>query len=503
MLLNYWEREPANAGSLFFNLTTIRFIMMKFLNVRSGGLKKCYLVLAAISMLIGFIDAETTGKSSPNFIVIFTDDLGYGDLGVYGHPSIRTPHLDQMAANGLKFTDFYVTAAVCTPSRAGLLTGRLPIRNGMAGTDTDRVLYPDSTGGLPPSEITIARGLKDLGYVTACFGKWHLGHLPPFLPMAHGFDYYYGIPYSNDMTNIPGRPRHITGMDPDGDYRWWDVPLMEGEEIIERPVNQHTLGQRLFDKSLEFIRDHKDQPFFLYLPHPMPHVPLFASEAFHGKSARGRYGDTIEEIDHGVGQILALLRELQLEDQTLVLFTSDNGPWLRKEIAGGSAGLLRDGKGSTWEGGYRVPAIAQWPGVIEPGSVAGDIVSTLDLLPTFLRLAGGEAPTDRIIDGVDISPLLKGKKPSSREVIYYYKESELFALRMGHYKAHFKTFYGYSGVAPERHDPPLLFHLGQDPGENFNIAADHPEVIAKILKAAESHIGTIEPVENQIHRGPR
>lgn len=473
---------------------------MKFQTLLCKGLRLAF-VLVALGTGMSVSAAESAPP--PNFVIIFTDDQGYGDLGVYGHPTIRTPHLDRMASNGLKFTDFYVTSAVCTPSRAGLLTGRLPIRSGMAGTDSDRVLYPDSTGGLPPSEITIARALKARGYATACIGKWHLGHLPQYLPTSHGFDRFFGIPYSNDMNIVRGRPRHVSGMDSEADYRWWEVPLMEGEEEIENPVNQHTLTQRLTEASLDFIRAHRDEPFFLYFAHPMPHVPLFASEEFHGKSARGRYGDTIEEIDHSVGQVLALLKELGLDKNTLVLFTSDNGPWLRKEIAGGSAGLLRDGKGGTWEGGFRVPAIAQWPGTIAPGRVSGDIVSTLDLFPTLVTMAGGDLPEDRLLDGADVGDLLRGTAAATRSTIHYYKESELYAIRKGPYKAHFKTFYGYSGVEPERHDPPLLFHLGKDPGEHFNIAAEHPEVVAAMLEEAERHLATVEPVENQIHRSGR
>ncbi|MGB9625015.1 MAG: sulfatase family protein, partial [Phycisphaerae bacterium] len=262
----------------------------------------------------------------PNLVILFADDLGYGDLCCYGHPSIRTPNLDRMASEGLRFTDFYSAAPVCTPSRAALLTGRLPIRSGMVGT-TRHVLFPDSKGGLPASEITIAEALKTKGYATACVGKWHLGHLPQYLPTRNGFDSYYGIPYSNDMK---------------------PSPILRNEEVIEEPAVQETLTPRYTDEAIKFIRREKDKPFFLYLAYNFPHVPLHVSDRFKDKSLRGLYGDVVEEIDWSVGEVLRTLRELGLAEKTLVVFSSDNGPWLIKNQHGGSAGLLRDGKGSTW-----------------------------------------------------------------------------------------------------------------------------------------------------------
>jgi len=288
--------------------------------------------VAAQSLSGCFTPSHLTSEKSlrkPNIVIIFADDMGYGDMGCLGHPTIATPNLDKMAAEGIKLTQFYSAASVCTPSRAALLTGRLPIRSGMCSSKR-RVLFPNSAGGLPKSEITIAMALKSAGYATACIGKWHLGHLQQFLPNQRGFDYYYGIPYSNDM-----RP----------------TPLIENNKTIEEPANQKTLTRRYTQKAVQFIQKNKSKPFFLYFPHTFPHIPLFASAAFKDKSMRGLYGDVIEELDWSVGVILDTLRKNHLAENTLVIFTSDNGPWLPKKLNGGSAGLLRGGKGSTWEGG--------------------------------------------------------------------------------------------------------------------------------------------------------
>ena len=342
---------------------------------------------------------------SPNLVVIFADDLGYGDLGVYGHPTIHTPNLDRMAAEGMKFTQFYSAASVCTPSRAALLTGRLPVRSGMA-SDNRRVLFPDSKLGLPAEEITIAEALKERGYATAAVGKWHLGHLPPYLPTRNGFDYYYGIPYSNDMDRVVGGEWREVFWEPRVEY--WNVPLMRNEEIIERPADQHTITRRYTEEAVQFIRAHKDEPFFVYLAHSLPHVPLFRDQAFADVSRRGLYGDVIEEIDWSVGQVLDALREEGLAETTLVFFTSDNGPWLIFDTHGGSAGLLHGGKGMTWEGGMREPGLAWWPGTIAPASVNHAVTSTMDLFPTALALVDAPLPEDRVIDGRNLLPLLTG-----------------------------------------------------------------------------------------------
>ncbi|HEV8253576.1 MAG TPA: sulfatase [Vicinamibacteria bacterium] len=445
----------------------------------------------------------------PNVVIILADDMGYGDLGAFGHPTIRTPRLDRMASEGQKWTSFYVAESVCTPSRAALLTGRLPIRTGMNPVGEERrVLFPDSTGGLPASEITIADLLKKRGYAAIAIGKWHLGHLPPFLPMAHGFDQYFGIPYSNDMemAPIPGTPTMIGGEDPrkrgrmmDPKVEYWNVPLMRGSRVVERPADQSTITRRYTEEAVGFIRAHASQPFFVYLAHTMPHMPLFASPAFAGKSARGRYGDVIEEIDWSVGQVLDTLRALGLERRTLVIFSSDNGPWTLFDEQGGSAGPLRGGKGATFEGGMREPTIFWWPGTIAP-AVVMDLGTTMDLLPTLAALAGVSPPTDRILDGFDLSAVLRGRGKSPRQDVFYYRGPRLYALRHGAYKAHFFTRSEYGGEPEAAHEPPLLYNLDEDPGERYDVAARHPEVVAEIRRIAAEHARTLQPVENQLDK---
>ncbi|HXG12495.1 MAG TPA: sulfatase [Gemmataceae bacterium] len=434
----------------------------------------------------------------PNIVVIFADDLGYGDLSCYGHPTIRTPHLDRMAAEGMRFTSFYAAAEVCTPSRAALLTGRLPPRNGMA-SDKRRVLFPNSAGGLPDKEITLAEALKAKGYATACIGKWHLGHLPPYLPTRHGFDSYFGIPYSNDMDRVadPKLGRSIF-FAPKVEY--WNVPLMRDDQIIERPAHQPTLTKRYTEEAVRFIRANKERPFFLYLAHTMVHVPLFVSAAFAGKSPRGLYGDAVEEIDWSVGQVLQTLRDEKLAERTLVVFSSDNGPWLIFNQHGGSAGLLRDGKGTTWEGGMRVPGIFWRPGLVQAGVVTQEMASTLDVFTTALKLAGAEVPSDRIIDGLDLTPVLTGTGPSPRQTMFYYRGTRLFAVRKGPFKAHFITQSGYDKDKAVEHDPPLLYHLGHDPAERFDVAKEHPDVIADIKWEVAAHREKMQLGENQLEK---
>jgi len=415
-------------------------------------------------------------KRPPNVVIIFADDLGYGDLGCFGHPTIRTPNLDRMAAEGLRLTQFYVAECVCTPSRAALLTGRLPIRNGMC-SDTKRVLFTDSLGGLPTEEITIAEVLRERGYATACIGKWHLGHLPQFLPTKQGFDSYFGIPYSNDM-----KPTY----------------LVRGEEQVEEPVDQTTLTARYTDEAVKFIRDNRERPFFLYLPHNFPHTPLFASEKFKGTSRRGLYGDVVEELDWSVGQVLDALREEKLAENTLVIFTSDNGPWLIRNQNGGSAGLLRGGKGSTWEGGMREPTIAWWPGTIPAGRVSAELGCTTDLLATICSLTGAALPKDRTLDSFDLSPLLLGTGDSPRESILYYRGRQLMAARLGPWKAHFKTQDGYGQPKWEDHDPPLLYNLEHDPSEQYDVAKAHPEAISEIRKLIAEHEAGLEVPPSQL-----
>ena len=450
--------------------------------------------LIAIALVLGILAVPAAAADKPNIVIILADDLGYGDLGCYGHPSIRTPHLDRMAAEGLRFTDFYSGAEVCTPSRAALLTGRLPIRSGMCGAR--RVLFPNSKGGLPSAEMTLAELLKEHGYATAHIGKWHLGIHEGSRPLDQGFAASFGLPYSNDMDAVPGLARGATSS-ADPPAGGWNVPLIRNGEVIERPADQRTLTRRYTDEAMKFIRAHKDRPFFLYLAHTMPHVPLFASPRFKGKSPRGIYGDVVEELDASAGEILDVLRAENLAEKTLVLFTSDNGPWLTQGAQGGSAGLLRDGKGSTWEGGMRVVGIAWMPGRIK-AAVTSQQASALDLFPTALAQAGVAPPKDITLDGRDISPLLFEQKPLPERPLFYYRGDQLYACRLGDYKAHFRTQIGYGQPKPEVHDPPLLFHLPRDPSERFNIAAQHPQIIAQIQEAVKTHSAAVVPGEPQL-----
>lgn len=452
-------------------------------------------LVGAVSLAF-IMPGAARAERPPNIVIIFADDLGYGDLGCYGHPTIRTPNLDRMAAEGMRFTDFYVAATVCTPSRAALMTGRLPIRSGMSGDLQHRVQTRNSAGGLAPEEITIARALKSKGYATQAIGKWHLGHYPQNLPTSHGFDGFYGLRWSNDMEPARGIPKGASSsLEPRPE--WWSCTLMRNDQPVEQPTDLSTLTKRYTEEAVRFIQANRKKPFFLYFAHTYPHVPLFASKQFAKTSPRGLYGDVVEELDWSVGQVLDTLRRQGLDKKTLVFFTSDNGPWLIKDLAGGCAGLLQGGKGSTWEGGMREPGIAWWPGKIRSGAVNREMACSMDLFTTALSLARVPIPSDRIIDGVDMSPMLLGKGPSERNQIIYYNGDEVYAIRKGPYKAHFTTFAGYGQEQPEKHDPPLLFHLPHDPGERFNIAAEHPEVIADIRQELEKHRAALVPGKRQ------
>lgn len=448
-----------------------------------------------IIVLVNFLSTillPGKGKSDlPNFVIIFCDDLGYGDIGVYGHPTIRTPNVDRLAFEGQKWTSFYNAASVSTPSRAGLLTGRLPVRSGMCN-DTIRVSTPNSLGGLPQSEITIAEQLSKAGYISACIGKWHVGHLPQFLPLNNGFDYFEGLPYANGgMTRKVVNGKVI-----------FDIPLMRGNEEIERPVDQSTLTKRYTEAALKFIEQNAGNHFFLYLAHTMPHVPLSRSHDFVDVSLRGLYGDVVEEIDWSVGEIIKKLKDLGIEKNTLVVFTSDNGPWLTQKLNGGSSGILSGEKGDTYEGGFRVPAVFWWPGTIEP-DVIMDAGTTMDLFPTFSVLAGIPMPKDRIYDGYDLSKVICGTGKSGRDIVYYYRGTRVFAIRKGAYKAHFVTKSAYGRDDEKKHDPPLLFNLETDPSEKYDIASQHPDVIEDIEKVLEDHLKTLTPVENQLAKTQR
>jgi len=451
--------------------------------------------LIAIVSLSNFTFAAKA--ESPSIVVIFCDDLGYGDLSCFGHPTIRTPNLDQMAAEGVRLTQFYSASPVCTPSRAALMTGRLPIRSGMC-SDKRRVLFPNSGGGIPASEVTLAEGLKKQGYATACVGKWHLGHLPQFLPTSNGFESYFGIPYSNDMDRVNDAPRGKASFwDPKVEY--WNVPLMRDLEILERPADQTTITRRYAEEAVSFIKKNRDEKFFLYLPHSLPHVPLFRSKEFEGKSLRGLYGDVIEEIDWSVGHVLQTLRDLKLDENTIVWFTSDNGPWLTFNDHGGTAGLLREGKGTTWDGGMREPSICWWPGTIPAGQVSAELGTTMDIYSTSLALAGAELEKERIVDGYDLTESLKGKAKSPREIVYYYRGTKLMALRKGPWKAHFATQESYTGNNKRiEHDPPVLYNLEVDPSEKWDVAEQHPDIIAEIKAAADAHQETVVSVPSQL-----
>jgi arylsulfatase A len=460
--------------------------------------------MRALSLLLaGALSAAIHSASAqpalrPNIVVIFADDLGYGDLGSFGAPNVHTPRLDTMAAEGQKWTHFYVQP-VCSPSRAALLTGRLPIRNGMYGLPSGtapKVFRDNASAGLPLEEITIAELLRSAGYRTGMIGKWHLGQLPQYLPMNHGFDYWWGVPYSHDMRMTVPRTDGIATREyyePKPEY--WDVPLMRNNAIVEQPVDHRTLTKRYTEEAVRFIGEQRDEPFFLYLAHSLPHIPLARSAEFVDRSAGGMYGDVIEEIDWSVGEILDALRSAGVERNTLVLFTSDNGPWLPFRQHAGSAGPLREGKGTTWEGGVRTPAIFWWPGTIDPGVVTG-MGSGLDLLATAAALSGAALPSDRLLDSVDLSNALTAAAPSPRTELYYYWDSELRAVRKGRYKAHFVTSGAYGQGEPRAaHDPPLLFDLSVDPAERYDIAAEHPDVLAELVSLAADQRRSVEPAE--------
>ncbi|MCG8652314.1 MAG: sulfatase [Pirellulales bacterium] len=438
------------------------------------------------SLALFFLLVSPALAQPPNFVVIFCDDLGYGDLGCYGSTKNRTPRIDSLATQGTRFTDFYSSSPVCTPSRSSLLTGCYPRRVGMHEDATGHwVLIPRSRRGLHPDEWTIAEALKSSGYHTACIGKWHLGDQPEHLPTAHGFDFYFGIPYSNDMQ-AAGR----------GDP---PLPLVRQEQVIEAPADQSTLTQRYTEQAIKFIEQHQKQPFFLYLPHTFPHLPLFASPAFHGKSANGRYGDAVEEIDWSTGQILDCLDRLNLTDKTLVIFTSDNGSNGRN---GGSNAPLSGAKGSTMEGGMRVPMLARLPGKIPAGGVCQQLCTTMDLLPTFCEMAGANLPKTTI-DGHDISRLLTNPEDaeSPYEVFFYYRRRQLQAIRWGDWKWHLPLKQTYprwsTAEVTGKGRPGKLVNLRSDLAEKVDLSAQHPEVLEKMRKLAQRATKTLGNEEVQ------
>lgn len=435
-------------------------------------------LVAAAALAAAPLVARADATRPPNVILILADDQGYNDLGCYGSPTIRTPNIDRMAEQGMRFTDFYSPAPVCTPTRGGLLTGCHPQRLGLGLVENEKpngdpghVLYSRSRHGLNPDEITIAETLKSRGYATGIVGKWHLGDAAPFLPTKQGFDSYFGIPYSNDMK---------------------PTVLMRDDKIVEQTIRQEDLIERYTAEATAFINANKDKPFFLYLAHNAPHTPLFISEKFAGKSPRGLYGDMCEALDWSVGQVLASLAENKLDDNTLVIYTSDNGPWLLRGEHGGSAFPLRAGKGTTYEGGMRIPFIARFPTYIPAGKVSRQPLTHLDLFPTICALAGANPPSDRVIDGRDISPILLARPDAKNphEALAYYANGNLNAVRAGQWKLKFpttlqdETEYG-KYEQPQAKIPQALYDLERDPAEQKNLAADHPDIVARLTKLAE------------------
>ena len=441
-------------------------------------------------LIIGFmlVLSHPTKAAPPNIVIIFTDDQGYADVGCFGAVGFETPNLDRMASEGRRFTNFHVAQAVCSASRAALLTVCYPNRIGIAGA-----LGPGSRHGINSSEMTIAEMLKQRGYATCAVGKWHLGHLPPFLPTRHGFDEWLGLPYSNDMW--PFHPENPKAFPP--------LPLYEGEKIINPNVThevQSQLTTMYTERAAHFIEQHHDKPFFVYLAHSMPHVPLHVSDKFKGKSKQGLYGDVIMEIDWSVGQVLATLKKFNLDDNTVVIFTSDNGPWLSYGNHAGSAGPLREGKGTAWEGGTREPCIMRWPGHLPAGTVSNDPLMTIDILPTLAHITGAELPREKI-DGLNVWPLLSGEPGAKNphDVYYfYYANNQLQAIWDLSYKLQFPHSYttlngrpgGRDGI-PVKYDiakveHPQLYDTSTDIGEKFDVAAQHPDIVKRLETFAEA-----------------
>lgn len=430
--------------------------------------------------------SPSAARRPPNVIIIYADDLGYGDLSSFGARAIKTPHLDRLAREGIKLTSFYSVAPVCTPSRAGLMTGRYPARMGIEQMRLNNVLFPTDKTGLPQNETTLARALKGRGYRTACVGKWHLGHLAPHRPIDHGFDSYFGIPYSNDMK---------------------PTTLVRDAEVVEETAQQETLTKRYTEESVRFIEGAKDGPFFLYLAHNMPHIPLYASEAFRGKSAGGLYGDVVEELDWGVGQITATLRRLNLDRDTIVIFASDNGPWYQ-----GSPGPLRGRKGTTNDGGVRVPGIVRWTGHIRAGSVSDEPLATIDLFPTLLHAAGETNPaaaTKQPLDGKNVLPVLLGARDKSPdELLVFFDGPYLQTARAGRWKIHVARWDVPRYTAASNRQKNLrwprsqLYDLTSDANESYDVALDRPEVVreleAKIAAALRTFPAEIQAANSEL-----
>lgn len=456
-------------------------MIYKNINYTQMKNKQAIMLLAGIAI---FNSHTITAESPTNFVIIFMDDMGYGDLVNNGGIGYEMPNLEKMQHEGMSFTHFYAAQAVSGASRAGLMTGCYPNRIGMSGAGDHM-----TKTGIHEDEWTIAEVLKQKGYKTAAFGKWHLGHHKQFLPTHNGFDEYCGLPYSNDMW-----PNHPTG------YNYYPaLPLIEGDQTIELNPDQSQFTTRFTERAVEFIDKNKDNPFFLYLAHPMPHVPLFVSDKFKGKSKQGLYGDVMMELDWSVGQILDKLKKEGLDENTLVVVTSDNGPWINYGNHAGSTGGLREGKGASFEGGQRVPCLMQWKGKIPEGAICNKLSSTIDLLPTFASLAEATLPP-HTIDGVNILPLIRGDKDANprNDFYYYYRKNSLEAVQDGTFKLVLPHSYRtYEGFAPGNDGQPgevnefkkldefLLFDLRRDPGERYNVYDQYPEVVAQLMLLVE------------------
>ncbi len=440
------------------------------------------IVLLLLAFLLAGCSMDPV-EQPPNIVIIFTDDQGYADVGVYGAEGFTTPHLDKLASEGVRLTNFYVSSAVCSASRAALLTGSYHLRAGISGA-----LTPHSNHGLHAREMTIAELLKQKDYATAAIGKWHLGHHAPFLPTNHGFDYYYGIPYSNDMSPDPkNNPRERA-------RKWPPLPLVENLETIEEEPDQRLITKRYTEKAVSFIEANHDQPFFLYYAHTMPHAPLYTSEAFTGSSEQGAYGDVIQEIDWSIGQVMDALDRAGVTDNTLVVFTSDNGPWRVFGNHGGNCGPLRGRKGTTWECGIRVPFIAHWPGQIPANSVNDTYVATIDLLPTIAGITQTNLPEHRI-DGKDIWPVLTEQASTPHEALFFYYGRQLQAIRYQNWKLHFPHHYrfveeygadGFPGTYTHPKTGLELYDLSTDLAESNNVAEANPELVTYLSQLADS-----------------
>ena len=422
--------------------------------------------------------ASSSAAEPPNVILIFVDDMGYGDLGCYGNEKIKTPNIDRLAAEGQRWTSFYSSGSTCVPSRRGLMTGRHPALMGKADLVQAR-------SKLMPAVF------KSKDYATGMLGKWHLAGYPkdfttsPMHPLECGFDTHFGTPGSNDVPAPKGTVQNRALFDRCGKFTF-QVPLIRGREVVEFPANQELFTSRYTREAVKWISQHKDDHFFLYLAHNMPHAPVFASESFQGKSDGGRYGDVVEEIDWSVGEVMKAVKDADIDEETLIVFTSDNGPWSMFEVHGGTAEPLRGEKGTSWEGGFRVPGIFRWPGTIKPGEVDG-MAANLDLIATFASLIGAEPPSNQTgYLSLDLSSTLLRGKPSPRTQWYY--SGGAVAFRSGNYKIHLATKARSSDPDTRKreqlkqHDPPLLFDLAQDIGEESDIAAKHPAIVERLLK---------------------